>query len=1059
MLKWLCLFVTSVDAASQQFARYEEFSDEMIDEHRNIIISLSVITGVIILAPLCWMFALRRRVAIPILIVIPLWTCVIAVSILTWNQTFTEAREVIQQKSHTLLATTGAVLHELVLDFNIGFNSAHAYYRLVREEGMVLDFPKQSIQLVRMLEVVGFGSATLRSLYLGTLTGRMESITRPRADGTFPIIVGVTPTSYSAIPCKPLWNPAGDTFCNTYNASNLCGSNPALDVGCPVACSLPTSPEWCRPDPAQPGREVPPVRNLYLLGQYDLSTQQITPDLSKIYPLGYDPRLRPWFNPQPESVGLRWTRPYLFSGGTTTGVTLTCTLYSPGGAVLGVLGADYTLGSITTMLSKLPPTKNSLMVLIDEQFTLVSASQSKEALSPLILPFIHTDLINVTMITPDSRIRFAVDNLLKKYTRFDLMMHGSSLLQVDGRSIASFPLNVAGGFKLVCILELPYEDLIGKANEASTDALVVALVISLVVSVLFSILVALILRPLSMFAADMDKVAWMQLDDLTSRGTSPLYEIGWMQGSFHLMIQNLVEYRQYLPSSMLENTEDDLEIETNTITQTTAIVFTDIKGSTICWEKAPEGMRFGLKIHNTTIRELITRHKGYEVKTIGDSFMVSFPSVKDAVDFSLQTHENLNNANWPEELLDVSVAERSKDGMWAGLCVRIGIHFGDVDIETNLVTGRKDYFGPTVNKASRLEAACIPGSVAVSDEVAMAYDKTCTDLVPRVDMGNVCLKGLAGHTHVNLFLPHSLKERKDVISAGVKDRPTNDPNEKASKIYSRRSSASTARSALTKGSGGRNPDRFKEKLHRSSSGTAGNVTLHFHESLADDVDDPVTRVSDAMQRIFQNVQRTNGSVISVIGASVFTSWNINKVCFPHHDCATKCVSLLSSQLAEATGILSIGLCTGQSMYGNVGGAGQRFVTLFGANMQIATLLAAGALRFKCTALYVSLQGSPMSAVSDDDILRPVSDWLVQDELKSYVIYQVNDAPTSGSPDSFGMPSRTSWAWSQAYLTTYFRKDTTQLAAHVDEDPLLKQVLEFLTNNTCMLAPLHPLVLA
>ena len=1052
MLLWLVLaLVASADAAMQKFGSYEEFSDEMIDEHRDIVIALSVITGVIIVAPLVWMFALRRRVAIPILIVIPLWTCVIAVSILTWNQTFAEAREVIQEKSHTLLATTGAVLDLLVADLNIGYNSANAFYHLVREEGLALDFPLMSIQMLRMVRVVGFGSTTLSSFYFGTLDGRMESCTKPKTE-TITFMLGVTPTSYNAIPCSPIWNPAGDSFCQTYAANNLCGSNATLDVGCPVDCKLPMSPEWCRPDPNEPGREVPPVRNIRIWGTYNISDQMIYPNYSRTSPRTYDPRIRPWFTPEAESVGLRWTRPYLFSGGTTTGVTLIRTLYSPAGNVVGVLGVDYTLGSITTMLSKLPPTENSLMVLIDEQFTLVSASQSKEALSSMILPYVHTDLINVTMIAPDSRIRFAVDNLLRKYSTFDQIMHGSSLLQSGGRSIASFPLRIEAGFRLVCILELPYEDLLGKANDASTNALVVALVISLTVSVLFSFLVGLILRPLTTFAADMDKVAWMQLDDLTSHGSSPLYEIGWMQGSFRLMIQNLIEYRQYLPSSMLEDDETPAVVN-NTVMQTVALVFTDIKGSTMCWENAPEGMRFGLKIHNTTIRELIAKHKGYEVKTIGDSFMVSFMSVKDAIDFALETHEGLNNATWPEELLDVSHAERTKDGMWSGLRVRIGVHYGEVENETNLVTGRKDFFGTTVNKASRLEACCMPGSVAVCDDVLEAYDKVCTEPVPRIDMGDVSLKGLGGKTHINLLLPHSLKERREVIECELKNRGTTEDTKERTVKKKRTSQASTV---LTKGSAGRNPDRFKEKLHRSSSGTAGNITMHFDDSLADDMDNPVTRVSDAMQRIFQNVQTTNGAVVSIIGAAVFTTWNINKVCFPHQDCATRCVALLSAQMTGGT--LAIGLCTGQGLYGNVGGAGQRFVTVFGANMQLATLLTDGALRFMCPALYVSLHGSPMSSVSDVDVLRPVSDWFVKDDSKSYVIYQVNDAPSNSSPDTFGLLSQTPWEWSQAYLTTFFKKDTSELSKHAEGNPHLCQVLDFLTNKTGLLQPINPILL-
>eukprot|EP00662_Eupelagonemidae_sp_cell21_P058173 gene58173-biopygen59938 len=66
------------------------------------------------------------------------------------------------------------------------------------------------------------------------------------------------------------------------------------------------------------------------------------------------------------------------------------------------------------------------------------------------------------------------------------------------------------------------------------------------------------------------------------------------------------------------------------------------------WETNPDAMEHSLDLHNSVIRQEVCNHAGYEVKTIGDSFMVSFADAVDAVLFGTIVQESLVDVPWPD---------------------------------------------------------------------------------------------------------------------------------------------------------------------------------------------------------------------------------------------------------------------------------------------------------------------------------------------------------------------------------------------------------------------------
>jgi len=88
-------------------------------------------------------------------------------------------------------------------------------------------------------------------------------------------------------------------------------------------------------------------------------------------------------------------------------------------------------------------------------------------------------------------------------------------------------------------------------------ALVVAVAVLVLLAIAFTVAIT---EPMIVLQGEMASVACMELEDVDlKRPPSTLEEIGSMQISFVQMVKNLVEYRNYMPASILARTDDDEE--------------------------------------------------------------------------------------------------------------------------------------------------------------------------------------------------------------------------------------------------------------------------------------------------------------------------------------------------------------------------------------------------------------------------------------------------------------------------------------------------------------------
>ena len=168
-----------------------------------------------------------------------------------------------------------------------------------------------------------------------------------------------------------------------------------------------------------------------------------------------------------------------------------------------------------------------------------------------------------------------------------------------------------------------------------------------------------------------------------------------------------------------------------------AIVFTDIEGSTSLWENQPVAMEMAVDEHHKLVRDLIHDHNGYEVKTIGDSFMIAFKGLADAVTMALRLQVELLRASIEGLVIDGDRCEASgPPEVWnpSAVRVRVGVHWcTDATPKFDVVYKRYDYYGNDVNIASRVQDAACGGQVLVSEATLSALQQLGEDLEARTE--------------------------------------------------------------------------------------------------------------------------------------------------------------------------------------------------------------------------------------------------------------------------------------------------------------------------------------
>jgi class 3 adenylate cyclase len=131
-------------------------------------------------------------------------------------------------------------------------------------------------------------------------------------------------------------------------------------------------------------------------------------------------------------------------------------------------------------------------------------------------------------------------------------------------------------------------------------------------------------------------------------------------------------------------------------------LFSDLKDSTALYERVGDLTAFDLvNEHFRLLQEIIASERGAIVKTIGDAVMATFETPDRAIAAAIRMREAMSDLG----------AERQHQS----LRLKMGIHEGSCLAVT--LNGQQDYFGQTVNIASRVQGLASSRSIMVTEPV------------------------------------------------------------------------------------------------------------------------------------------------------------------------------------------------------------------------------------------------------------------------------------------------------------------------------------------------------
>jgi class 3 adenylate cyclase len=175
---------------------------------------------------------------------------------------------------------------------------------------------------------------------------------------------------------------------------------------------------------------------------------------------------------------------------------------------------------------------------------------------------------------------------------------------------------------------------------------------------------------------------------------------------------------------------DALDIDQRLKILSLTFLFTDLRGSTALYERVGDLAAYDLvRSHFHVLHDIVAEETGAVVKTIGDAVMATFVTPDHALSAALRMRDGMAQLN----------RERGHDD----LMLKIGMHEGPC-LAVNL-NDRQDFFGQTVNIASRVQNLAVDRAIFATEPVVA--DKAVAALLTERGLSpvaqDIMLKGVS----------------------------------------------------------------------------------------------------------------------------------------------------------------------------------------------------------------------------------------------------------------------------------------------------------------------------
>jgi class 3 adenylate cyclase len=159
-----------------------------------------------------------------------------------------------------------------------------------------------------------------------------------------------------------------------------------------------------------------------------------------------------------------------------------------------------------------------------------------------------------------------------------------------------------------------------------------------------------------------------------------------------------------------------------------AILFSDLVGSTALYSSIGDAAAFRLvDDHFDLLREIIGRHDGVVVKTMGDAILAAFTDSSKATAAaaeSLEKFESFRSGRSHGDKIGIKL------GLFAGACYVVQAN------------GALDYFGQVVNVASRVQHLAGSGEILLPKEIFSTLVATLRDSLEVLEELEARVKGV-----------------------------------------------------------------------------------------------------------------------------------------------------------------------------------------------------------------------------------------------------------------------------------------------------------------------------